>query len=72
MAAAVADGAAVAFQSCFTEPTFRTFYALGGGFLAQTGRRTVCGMLVGARLWQGGSTTWRTGSSPPPDGRSVR
>lgn len=40
----------VAFRPCFTEPTFRTFCALGGGFLAQTGRRTVCGMLTGARL----------------------
>ena len=27
-----------------------TFCALACGFLAQTGRRTVCGMLVGARL----------------------
>jgi hypothetical protein len=40
----------VAFRPCFTEPTFATFCALGGGFLSQTGRRTVCGMLVGARL----------------------
>lgn len=40
----------VAFRPCFTEPTFATFCALGGGFLAQTGRRTVCGMLIGARL----------------------
>jgi len=42
------------FRPCFTEPTFRTFCALGGGFLAQPGRRTVCGMLTGAglsRLW---------------------
>ncbi len=38
------------FRPCFTEPTFRTFCGLGGGFLAQTGRRTICGMLTGARL----------------------
>ncbi len=38
----------VAFQPCFTQPTFRTFCALAGGFLAQTRRRTVCGMLTGA------------------------
>jgi len=44
----------VLFRPCFTGPTFRTFCALGGGFLAQPGRRTVCGMLTGAglsRLW---------------------
>jgi len=35
----------VACRPCFAEPTFRTFCALGGGFLAQTGPRTVCGML---------------------------
>ncbi len=45
-AAAVADVAAVALRPCFTEATFRTFCALGGGFRAQTGRCTVCGMLV--------------------------
>ncbi len=42
------------FQPLFTAPSFRTFCALAGGFLAQTGRRTVCGMLTGAglsRLW---------------------
>lgn len=38
------------FRPCFTAPTFRTFCALGGGFLAQPGRRTVCGMLTGAGL----------------------
>jgi hypothetical protein len=44
----------MAFQPCFTAPTYRTFCALACGFLAQTGRRTVCGMLVGAglsRVW---------------------
>lgn len=38
----------------FTAPSFRTFCGLACGFLAQTGRRTVCGMLAGtglARCW---------------------
>jgi hypothetical protein len=39
-----------AFAPCFTAPTFRTFQALVAGFLAQPGRRTVTGMLTGARL----------------------
>ena len=42
------------FQPCFTAPSFRTFCALACGFWAQTGRRTVCGMLAGAglsRIW---------------------
>lgn len=42
------------FRCCFTAPTFATFCALACGLLAQTGRRTVCGMLVGAglsRIW---------------------
>jgi hypothetical protein len=42
------------FASLFTTPSFRTFCGLAYGFLAQAGRRTVCGMLVGAglpRLW---------------------
>lgn len=38
------------FQPCFTAPSFRTFRALACGFWAQTGRRTVCGMLTGAGL----------------------
>jgi DDE superfamily endonuclease len=42
------------FRPCFTAPTFTTFTALCCGFLAQTGRRTVTGMLLGARL----STVW--------------
>jgi hypothetical protein len=44
-----------AFQPCFTAPTFTTFRALVGGMLAGAGRRTVCGMLVGAGL----SRVWR-------------
>jgi len=42
------------FASVFTAPTFRTFTALACGFLAGSGKRTVCGMLTGAglsRLW---------------------
>jgi hypothetical protein len=38
----------------FTGPSFRTFTMLACGFLAQSGKRTVCGMLTGAglsRLW---------------------
>jgi len=36
--------------SLFTAPSFRTFCGLACGFLAQTGKRTVCGMLAGAGL----------------------
>jgi hypothetical protein len=38
----------------FTAPSFRVFCGLACGFLAQPGKRTVCGMLAGAglsRLW---------------------
>ncbi|MGH8880619.1 MAG: transposase, partial [Stackebrandtia sp.] len=44
----------MSFESCFTAPSFRTFCGLVAGSIAQTGRRTVCGMLLGAglsRLW---------------------
>ena len=47
-------GLLACFQPCFTAPSFRTFCALACGFWAQTGRRTVCGMLTGAglsRVW---------------------
>ena len=43
-----------AFGPVFTAPSFRTFCGLACGFVAQTGKRTVCGMLAGAglaRLW---------------------
>src|SRR3984957_20496675 len=43
-----------AFSPLFTAPSFRTFTMLACGFLAQPGKRTVCGMLAGAglsRLW---------------------
>src|ERR1700689_1556724 len=42
------------YSPLFTAPSFRTFTALACGFLAQPGKRTVCGMLSGAglaRLW---------------------
>jgi hypothetical protein len=39
-----------AFAPCFTVPTFGTFQALVAGFLAQSGPRTVTGMLAGAGL----------------------
>ncbi|WHM41069.1 transposase [Streptomyces sp. BPTC-684] len=37
-------------KGCFTTPTFTTFTALVTGMIAQTGRRTVTGMLTGAGL----------------------
>ena len=38
------------FRSCFTAPTFSTFQGLALGLIAQTRRRTICGMLLGACL----------------------
>ena len=38
------------FAPLFTAPSFRTFCGLACGFLAQPGKRTVCGMLAGAWL----------------------
>jgi hypothetical protein len=38
------------FAPLYTAPSFRTFCGLACGFLAQAGRRTVCGMLAGAGL----------------------
>ena len=38
------------FAPCFTAPSFRPFCALACGFVGQTGKRTVCGMLTGAGL----------------------
>jgi hypothetical protein len=43
-----------AFAGCFTTPTFEVFQAMVIGLIAQTGQRTVCGMLTGAGL----ATTW--------------
>jgi hypothetical protein len=42
------------FAPLFTAPSFRTFTMLACGFLAHTGKQTVCGMLAGAglaRMW---------------------
>ena len=44
------DELLVLFMPAFTHRSFRTFRALLVGQLSQTGLRTVCGMLVGARL----------------------
>src|SRR5437764_14634848 len=49
------------FRSCFTAPSFATFGALVVGLVAQSGRRTVCGMLVGAglsRVWHHSRAHW--------------
>ena len=49
------------FGPLFTAPSFRTFCGLACGFVAQTGRRTVCGMLAGAglsRLWPHDRAHW--------------
>jgi hypothetical protein len=42
------------FSPPFTAPSFRAFAMLACGFLAQSGKRTVCGMPAGvglSRLW---------------------
>jgi hypothetical protein len=49
------------FAPLFTAPSFRTFTMLACGFLAQHGKRTVCGMLSGAglaRLWPHDRAHW--------------
>jgi hypothetical protein len=49
------------FGPLFTAPSFRTFCGLACGFLAQTGKRTVCGMLAGAglsRAWPHDRAHW--------------
>jgi len=49
------------FASLFTAPSFRTFCGLACGFLAQAGKRTVCGMLAGAglsRAWSHDRAHW--------------
>lgn len=56
-------------RPCFTAPTFRTFQALVGGFLAQPGLRTVTGMLVGARLAGRCHHARAHRFLPPPAGR---
>ncbi len=49
------------FAPLFTTPSFRTFCGLACGFLAQSGRRTVCGVLGGAglsRSWSHDRAHW--------------
>jgi hypothetical protein len=43
-----------AFTGCFTKPTLQVFHAMVIGSVAQTGRRTVCGILTGVGL----ATSW--------------
>ena len=45
-------GLLAVFRPCFTAPTFQTFVGLVVGLIAQTRRRTVCGMFTGAGLDQ--------------------
>jgi DDE superfamily endonuclease len=45
-------GLLTVFRPCFTAPTFQTFLGLVVGLIAQTRRRTVCGMFTGAGLDQ--------------------
>src|SRR5215831_7637937 len=57
-----------AFAPLFTAPSFRTFTALACGFLAQSGKRTVCGMLTGAglsRLWPHDRAHYFFARAPP-------
>ena len=56
------------FSPLFTTPSFRTFTALACGFLAQSGKRTVCGMLTGAAL----SRLWSHDRAHGPRGVLVR
>jgi hypothetical protein len=56
------------FRGCFTAPTFVTFVAMVLGLVAQTGRRTVCGMLLVPVCSCRGRITGRTGSSRTPGG----
>ena len=39
-------GLLAVFRPCFTAPTFHTFVGLVVGLIAQTRRRTVCGMFI--------------------------
>jgi hypothetical protein len=57
------------FRPCFTAPTFPTFVGLLVGLIAQTRRRTVCGMLTGAGLDQIWHHSRAHDCSPTPAGR---
>ncbi len=65
------------FASLFTATSFRTFCSLACGFLAQPGKRTVCGMLAGAglsRVWPHDRAHWffsRARWDPDDLGRAV-
>ena len=65
-------GLLAVFRPCFTAPTFQTFLGLVVGLIAQTRRRTVCGMFTGAGLDQFWQTVARTGYSLSPAGRVTR
>ena len=65
-------GLLAVFGPCFTAPTFQTFIGLVVGLIAQTRRRTVCGMLTGAGLIGCGITAARTDCSATPAGRVTR
>ena len=56
------------FRPCFTAPTFQTFIGLVVGLIAQTRRRTVCGLLTGAGLDQ----VWHHSRTPPPVDLRIR
>jgi hypothetical protein len=60
-----------AFAGCFTKPTFIVFTAMVVGMIAQTGSKTVCGMLAGPGWPRPGRMTGSTGSSPEQCGRST-
>jgi hypothetical protein len=57
-----------AFAPLFTAPSFRAFCGLACGFLAQSGKRTVCGMLAGAGLARAWSHDRAHRFSPAPGG----
>ena len=62
-------GLLAVFRPCFTAPTFPTFVGLLVGLIAQTRRRTVCGMLTGAGLERVWHHSRHTDYSPTPAGR---
>jgi hypothetical protein len=60
------------FRPFFASPTFRTFLGLVVGLIAQTRRRTVCGMSPALAWIDSGITAERTDCSLPPGGRAMR
>ena len=67
-ASRLTDERACLLRPAVHRPAFRTFTMLAYGFLAQTGKRTVCGMLAGRACPGCGRMTGRTRSSPGPGG----